>query len=308
MSNNQLKVISVQNISHNYEEHKALNNISFDVEKGEIFGMLGPDGAGKTTLIRILTTLILPSEGKAQVAGWDIFDDFKKIRSNIGYMPGRFSLYEDLSVEENLKLFASIFGTTIEENYHLIGDIYSQIEPYKSRKAGKLSGGMKQKLALSCAMIHAPDVIFLDEPTTGVDPVSRKEFWQMLHKLKREGITILVSTPYMDEASQCDRVGLLFKGNLMQIDTPDSIVNRFEYPLYEIRTEQKQNLATDLREINSVHSAYLSGENIHFTMEKDRGETDDIKKELSTKGHRQIYLQKVQPTIEDCFLELMKDE
>ena len=201
--------VEAKDLKRNYGKVEALKGISFKVPSGEIFGIIGPDGAGKTTLFRILTTLLLADSGSAVVDGDDVVKDFKSIRKKVGYMPGRFSLYQDLSVEENMKIFASIFNTSIEENYHLVKDIYSQIEPFKKRKAGALSGGMKQKLALSCALIHKPTVLFLDEPTTGVDPVSRKEFWDMLYKLKMQGITILVSTPYMDEASLCDRIALI---------------------------------------------------------------------------------------------------
>ena len=208
--------ISAHHIGKSYGNVRALGDISFDVDPGEIYGIIGPDGAGKTTLFRILTTLILADAGTATVTGLDVVKDYREIRNRIGYMPGRFSLYQDLTVEENLAFFATVFHTTIEENYHLIADIYRQIEPFKHRKAGKLSGGMKQKLALSCALIHKPSVLFLDEPTTGVDPVSRKEFWEMLIKLKKQGLTILVSTPYMDEASLCDRIALIQGGRFMQ--------------------------------------------------------------------------------------------
>ena len=300
-------MIEIKGISHHYDEHVALKPLNLSIKKGEIFGLLGPDGAGKTTLIRILTTLILPSEGNAEVNGMDIHTDFKSIRSNIGYMPGRFSLYEDLSVEENLNLFASIFGTTIEKNYHLVADIYKQIEPFKKRRAGQLSGGMKQKLALSCAMIHAPEVIFLDEPTTGVDPVSRKEFWQMLHKLKAAGITILVSTPYMDEASQCDRIGLLHNGEVMKIDTPEGVVNSFDFELYSITGGNKSKILKELRSLEFIHSAYLSGENINFTVSKiQKLEYAEIQQLLSEKGMSNLSISRMTPTVEDCFLELMK--
>ena len=205
-------VVSVREIAKSYGNVRALTGISFDISKGEIFGLIGPDGAGKTTLFRILNTLILPDEGVATVDGLDVVEGYKEIRKRVGYMPGRFSLYQDLTVEENLTFFATLFNTTIQENYHLVEDIYTQIEPFKNRRAGKLSGGMKQKLALSCALIHKPTVLFLDEPTTGVDPVSRKEFWEMLKRLKEEGITIVVSTPYMDEIRRCDRIAFINNG------------------------------------------------------------------------------------------------
>ena len=218
--------ISVQNISKSYKELNAVDAVSFEVNSGELFGLIGPDGAGKTTIFRILTTLLIADEGQATVVDFDVIKDFKAIRNSVGYMPGKFSLYQDLTVEENLTFFATIFGTTIKENYDLIEDIYVQIEPFKNRRAGALSGGMKQKLALCCALIHAPKVLFLDEPTTGVDPVSRKEFWQMLKRLQQKGITILVSTPYMDEAALCDRIALIQKGKVLKIDSPQTIMSK----------------------------------------------------------------------------------
>ena len=234
--------ISVKNISKSYKKVNALQNISFNVKKGELFGIIGPDGAGKTTLFRILTTLLFPNQGTASVAGFDVVNNYKNIRNSVGYMPGKFSLYQDLTVEENLDFFATIFGTTIEENYDLIKDIYVQIEPFKTRRAGKLSGGMKQKLALCCALIHKPKVLFLDEPTTGVDPVSRKEFWEMLKRLQQKGITILVSTPYMDEAELCDRIALIQDGKILEIDTPESIVKHYPNPIYNVRSSNMYQL------------------------------------------------------------------
>ena len=222
-----MSTVIVDQLYKSYGKVQALNGVNFTVDEGELYGIIGPDGAGKSTLFRVLTTLMLADKGQAQVMGYDVVKDYRKIRDIIGYMPGKFSLYQDLTVEENLRFFATVFNTTIEENYHLIADIYKQIEPFKRRKAGKLSGGMKQKLALSCALIHKPKVLFLDEPTTGVDPVSRKEFWGMLLKLKRQGITILVSTPYMDEASLCDRIALVQAGEFLQVDGQDApIVGR----------------------------------------------------------------------------------
>src|SRR6516225_11461618 len=223
-----MHAVVVENIVKNYKIKKseitALKGVSFEVSRGEIFGIIGPDGAGKTSLFRILTTLLLADSGSALVDGYDVIKDFKTIRGLVGYMPGRFSLYQDLSVSENLEFFATIFSTSIEENYHLVKDIYQQIEPFKTRRAGQLSGGMKQKLALCCALIHKPSVLFLDEPTTGVDAVSRKEFWEMLYRLKAQGITIMVSTAYMDEASLCDRVALIQKGNILSVDSPGGII------------------------------------------------------------------------------------
>ena len=220
-------MIHVENICKTFGKVQALGDVSLDVGKGELFGLIGPDGAGKTTLFRILCTLLLPDRGKASVEGFDVVKDMKEIRRRVGYMPGRFSLYQDLTVEENLRFFASLFGTTVDEGYDSIKAIYSQIEPFRKRRAGALSGGMKQKLALSCALVHQPDVLFLDEPTTGVDPVSRKEFWDMLAMLKDRGITIVASTPYLDEVRRCDRVAFLKEGSVHGIDTPDTILNRF---------------------------------------------------------------------------------
>ena len=250
-----MSIVCVENLVKTYNKGRvrALRGVSFDVDKGEIFGIIGPDGAGKTSLFRILTTLLLADSGKAIVDGFDVVKDYKKIRQHIGYMPGRFSLYQDMTVEENMQFFATVFKTTIQENYHLVKDIYQQIEPFKKRRAGKLSGGMKQKLALSCALIHAPHVLFLDEPTTGVDPVSRKEFWEMLQRLKKNfGLSIIVSTPYMDEAVQCDRIALIQDGNFMTIDTPQGIVDSYDEELWAVRSDKMHLLLTDLRKIDGV--------------------------------------------------------
>ena len=262
-----MQPVVVENIVQNYRTKKmvveALKGISFTVDRGEIFGIIGPDGAGKTSLFRILTTLLLAESGKATVDGFDVVTDYKQIRNRIGYMPGRFSLYQDLSVEENLQFFATIFNTTIQQNYDLIKDIYQQIEPFKDRKAGALSGGMKQKLALCCALIHKPSVLFLDEPTTGVDAVSRKEFWEMLHRLKLQGITILVSTAYMDEASLCDRVALIQKGELLSVDTPKNIISQFKKPLWAIRADEMYKLMNDITAGASIESYYPFGQYHH---------------------------------------------
>ncbi|MCK5277870.1 MAG: ABC transporter ATP-binding protein [Cyclobacteriaceae bacterium] len=298
-------MININSINKSYGDVKALNDINIDVNGGEIFGLIGPDGAGKTTLIRILTTLLLPDSGSARVMNLDVIKEFRRLRRVFGYMPGRFSLYEDLTVEENLELFASIFGTSIEENYYLIEDIYKQIEPFKKRRAGKLSGGMKQKLALSCAMIHKPEVIFLDEPTTGVDPVSRKEFWQMLKKLKSHGITIFVSTPYMDEASLCDRIALIQDGHLLSINTPEAIVQQYEGELYSIISDRKHDLLHDLRNYKSARSVFLFGSHIHYSDQKDSFDKRELTSYLQQLGYNDIEIVKIEPVIEDCFLALM---
>jgi ABC-type multidrug transport system ATPase subunit len=281
----------------------ALQGISFDVKQGELFGIIGPDGAGKTSLFRILTTLLLADEGTATVDGYDVIKDYKSIRQRVGYMPGKFSLYQDLTVKENLDFFATIFNTTVEENYELIKDIYSQIEPFKDRKAGKLSGGMKQKLALSCALIHRPSVLFLDEPTTGVDAVSRKEFWEMLTRLKEQGITILVSTPYMDEASLCDRVALIQSGKILSINTPQGIVDSFGKKLLAVKSNDMLHLLKDLKQCKEVEDAYPFGEYHHVVLKKDGEEL--LKSYLEQKGHL-FKLKEAKPNIEDCFMALMK--
>jgi ABC-type multidrug transport system ATPase subunit len=301
-----MKAVTVENISKSYGKLKAIENISFEVEKAEIFGLIGPDGAGKTSIFRILTSLILPDNGKAHLLNYDVVKDYRKIRQIIGYMPGRFSLYPDLSVEENLNFFASVFGTTIEENYDLVKDIYHQIEPFKKRRAGALSGGMKQKLALSCALIHKPEVLILDEPTTGVDAVSRKEFWEMLRKLKDKGITILVSTPYMDEASLCDRVALIQKGKIMQIDTPAEIVKRFDKKLYAIRTENIYDLLVSLRNFELTNSVFPFGQFVHFTAKDDLNNMAGLNDYLLKNNFKNIEINEINPGIEDCFMALMK--
>ncbi len=302
-----MQSIVVKNISKSYGkkgEIAALHDISFEVETGSLFGIIGPDGAGKTTLFRILTTLLLADKGTATVEGMDVVLSFKEIRKRIGYMPGKFSLYPDLSVEENLNFFATIFNTSIEENYDLIKDIYVQIEPFKKRKAGKLSGGMKQKLALSCALIHRPEVLFLDEPTTGVDAVSRKEFWEMLKGLKAQGITILVSTPYMDEASLCDKVALIQKGQILTINTPQGIVDEFEYPLWAAKSANMLQLLNNLKNLPYIKDVYPFGEYHHIVLQSAGG-VELLKKYVASQTAEKIEILKVVPNIEDCFIGFM---
>jgi len=283
----------------------AVDAVSFSVEKGELFGLIGPDGGGKTSIFRMLTTLLLPDSGNATVDELDIVKDYKTIRSKVGYMPGKFSLYQDLTVEENLQFFATLFNTTITENYDLIKDIYVQIEPFKTRRAGKLSGGMKQKLALCCALIHKPTVLFLDEPTTGVDVVSRKEFWEMLKKLKDQGITILVSTPYMDEATLCDRIALIQSGKIMSIDTPQNIINAFPQNLYAIKSTDIYQLLKDVRTNKDVNSCFAFGEYLHLTFKNEAPESENkLKNFLVYKNHKDLEIKKIEPTIEDCFIRL----
>jgi len=298
--------IKIKNISKSFKTVKALKNISFEVKEGELFGLIGPDGAGKTTLFRILTTLLIADEGTASVAGYDVLSHFKDIRNSVGYMPGRFSLYQDLTVEENLTFFATIFGTTIAENYDLIKDIYVQIAPFKNRRAGDLSGGMKQKLALSCALIHKPKVLFLDEPTTGVDPVSRKEFWDMLKRLQQKGITILVSTPYMDEAALCDRIALIQDGKILQIDSPQEIVKHHPKKIYNVRADNMYQLIESLKAYPNSYSIYPFGEFVHYSDKNTAFKSDKLRHYLEEKGLKNILIAETKATIEDTFMELAK--
>ncbi|MDR2806377.1 MAG: ABC transporter ATP-binding protein [Dysgonamonadaceae bacterium] len=294
----------VSQVNKSFGKVQALKNVSFEVRQGELFGLIGPDGAGKTTLFRILTSLVLADSGNVFVDGLDVVNEYKLLRKRIGYMPGRFSLYPDLTVEENLNFFATLFNTTIQENYRLIAPIYRQIEPFKTRRAGKLSGGMKQKLALSCALIHKPSVLFLDEPTTGVDPVSRQEFWEMLRLLKAEGISIVVSTPYMNEANLCDRIALIQRGEILSVAAPEQIVAQFPKKLYRTSVaegESHASLLRELRENSAVESVFIFGEYLHVTFKDDRPALDPAGKlDLSIAAFTEIA-----PTIEDCFIYLM---
>ncbi len=302
--------VEVKNIKKTFTVEKstvtALQDISFDVNKGELFGLIGPDGAGKTTLFRILTTLMLANSGRASVDGYDVVEDYKEIRKRVGYMPGRFSLYQDLTVEENLSFFATLFNTSIEENYDLVKDIYVQIEKFKTRKAGALSGGMKQKLALSCALIHKPSVLFLDEPTTGVDAVSRKEFWDLLHNLQRQKITIVVSTPYMDEASLCDRVALIQEGRILDIDSPEGITQKFKHTLWSVRADNMYNLLTELNAQSEVNSCYPFGQEHHVTFKSGSENVELLATRLNQLGHKSVKFERINAGIEDCFMDLME--
>lgn len=301
-------IISLDNIEKSFKSVIALDRISFEVDKGELFGLIGPDGAGKTTLLRIVTTLLKPSGGKATIHGMDSVADFKKIRPLLGYMPGRFSLYTDLTVEENLRFFASIFGTSPEENYELVKDIYIQIESFKHRKAGALSGGMKQKLALSCALIHKPELLVLDEPTTGVDAVSRREFWDMLDKLKNQGITIIVSTPYMDEALRCDRIAMIQSGKILGIDKPDIITSYFSKKLYAVTGANKFNLLKTLREYEFSDTVYPFGETVHYTDKRGEFNKKELEIYLKNMGIKDSKVYGIEAGIEDTFMDLMKNE
>jgi len=298
--------ITVKNISKSYGKVEALKGISFTVNPGELFGLIGPDGAGKTTLLRILTTLLIADEGEADVASYEVVKEYKSIRNQVGYMPGRFSLYQDLTVAENLNFFATIFGTTIEENYDLIKDIYVQIEPFKDRRAGKLSGGMKQKLALSCALIHKPKVLFLDEPTTGVDPVSRKEFWDMLKRLQKKNITILVSTPYMDEAALCDRIALIQDGSILEIDTPGAIVKKYPKAIYNVGANNMYRLIESLNAYEHKHSVFPFGEFVHYTDNRPDFDATSLKRYLEAQKLSEIHIEETKATIEDTFMELAR--
>lgn len=302
-------MIEVRNIRKVYGKEKtvAVKDVTFSVGKGELFGLIGPDGAGKTSIFRILTTLLLPDGGSASVIGYDVVKDYRHIRNSVGYMPGKFSLYQDLSVEENLNFFATVFNTTVEANYHLIKDIYVQIEPFKKRRAGKLSGGMKQKLALCCALIHKPQVLFLDEPTTGVDPVSRKEFWEMLKRLREQGITILVSTPYMDEATLCDRIALIQEGNILSIETPQNIIASYPSDLFAIKASRMSALLKALQKSEKIKTAYAFGESAHVVFTEPKVNETEMIRELEEKGVTDVEIQKITPSIEDCFINLLKN-
>ena len=300
-----IKVIETSGIGKKFGTTTALEGISFSVNESEVFGIIGPDGAGKTTLFRIITTLLLPDTGEISVLGKDCRTGYRELRKEIGYMPGRFSLYQDLSVEENLNFYATVFGTTVKENYELIEDIYSHIEPFRKRLAGKLSGGMKQKLALSCALIHKPRLLILDEPTTGVDAVSRSEFWDMLGKLRQHNITILVSTPYMDEAMRCDRVALIQNGRMLAIDTPGKIREGFSRKLFSISATEKYKLINALRSFHSTITSYPFGNSVHVTFTEDKIPSD-LDAHLKSKGLSHVVIAETLAGIEDRFLELMQ--
>src|SRR3984957_14769026 len=298
------KAVIVKNLVKVYGKGKtAVDNVSFSVKPGEIFGLIGPDGAGKTSIFRVLTTLLLPDGGSATVDGLDVVKDYKQIRTRVGYMPGRFSLYQDLSVEENLNFFATVFDTTVEANYHLIKDIYDQLEPFKKRRAGKLSGGMKPKLALCCVLIHKPVVLFLDEPTTGVDPVSRKEFWEMLKQLKAQNITIVVSTPYMDEANKCDQIALIQSGKLLSVDTPGNIVKSYPEQLYAVKADNMHKLLKILRGYDKVMSSYTFGEFAHVSFKDPHVNVNEVTDYLKQQGLSDIELTTTAVTIENILFK-----
>jgi len=325
--------VSVQDLIKTYDKGKvlAVDKVSFEVKAGELFGLIGADGAGKSTIFRILTTVLLADSGSATLAGYDVVRDYREIRNRVGYMPGKFSLYQDLTVQENLEFFATVFGTTIEANMDLIKDIYDQIKPFSNRRAGKLSGGMKQKLALCCALIHKPEVLLLDEPTTGVDVVSRKEFWEMLKKLKAQGITIIVSTPYMDEAKLCERIALIQNGRIMSVDTPGNIIRAYPEKLFAAKSDDIYKLLKDFRNHPEVDRAFAFGEFIHISLKNAErttlnAERSTLNAERSTlnaerttvssqldilnriaaeNNHTGIQIKEIEPGIEDSFILLM---
>ena len=297
-------MIKIENISKHYGDVRALNGISFEVQKGQLYGLIGPDGSGKTSLFRILTTLLIPTEGKASLNGFDTVKDYKSIRKMVGYMPERFSLYMDLTVEENLKFFATVFGTTVRENYHLIKDIYQMLEPFKHRRAGDLSGGMKQKLALSCALIHKPEILLLDEPTTGVDPVSRKDFWEMLKKLQKAGLTTLVSTPFMDDAELCDEVALIQDGEILTINTPEVIAGKYPHKLWKIVSKNNYRTLKVLDSFNHKISAFSFGNSVHLATDHQVSK-EEVENHLTHNNVKIITLEPIVANIEDVFMELM---
>lgn len=304
-----MSILIVQDLIKKYNNHVALSNLTFQVERGEIFGIIGPDGAGKSTLFNILATLILPSSGEIRILDKDILKDYKKIRKEIGYLPGTFSLYPDLTVQENLSFFSTMYGVGIKENLPMIMPIWRQISPFKDREAGKLSGGMKQKLALCCALIHRPKILLLDEPTTGVDPVSRKEFWDLLDQIKEYDVTVLVSTPYMDEVTRCNRIALMQEGRFITNDTPQNIVSLFKGELYALKTPHLFQLLELMPNFKGENSFYPYGEFLHIAFYQD------IESEKNNFLHfleesRIVYenFRQIDPLIEDCFIELIKED
>lgn len=303
-----MATIEIDRVCKSYGAVQALNEVSLSVEPGEIYGLIGPDGAGKTTLFRILVTLLVPDRGSARIEGYDVVRDYRTIRSRIGYMPGRFSLYQDLTVAENLDFFATMFGTSVAENYENIREIYAQIEPFRDRRAGKLSGGMKQKLALCCALVHRPTVLFLDEPTTGVDAVSRKDFWNMLYRIRNAGVTMLVSTPYMDEASLCDRISLIQKGRIIETGTPAGIVAKYPHRLFGVSGMPAYSLLKYLRQCPGVLRCFSFGSEHHVAVDPARTSTEHLQATLEQAGFRQVVVREISASIEDCFMELAKED
>jgi len=297
-----MNAIEAHNICMSFGNLKALTDININVRQGEIYGLLGPDGAGKTTLFRILTTLLLPDSGNAEVCGFNVVRQYNQIRGISGYMPGRFSLYPDMSVEENLNFYASLFGGRVSDNFDMIAPIYNQLEPFRKRRAANLSGGMKQKLALCCALVHKPKILFLDEPTTGVDAVSRSEFWDILGEIKKGGMPILVSTPYMDEASRCDRISLINSGRILETGTLGEILSRNAMPVLAVKGNDNYHTLLDVRKVRGVKEAFLFGEHIHVFVEAgfDRNSLSSLP------GMEEV--KKIEPNIEDVFIKIMSHE
>ena len=300
-------VVNIKNLSHSYGATVALDNVSLEVERGEMFGIIGPDGSGKSTLYRILATLLIPTKGEVLVMGLNPVTDYKKIRTKIGYMPERFSLYQDLTVNENLKFYASLFGVSVKENYDLIAPIFGQLERFPNRRAGALSGGMKQKLALSCALIHRPEILLLDEPTTGVDAVSRSEFWDMLSQLRQAGITILVSTSYMDEATRCERIAMINKGHILDIDTPENLVNKLDENLYCAYASDMFELLNRLRLTSGVKKCYTFGATLHVVTDNSFN-PGMVTQQLTANGLNDVKIYRTKGDIEDLFIKLTRDE
>lgn len=296
--------IKAEGICKSYKKVTALKDIYINIDNGEIFGLIGPDGAGKTTLFRILTTLSLADRGTAEVCGLDVVKDYVKIRSEIGYMPGHFALYQDLSVEENLQFYASIFGTDVKSNYGNIKEIYRQLEPFKTRRAGALSGGMKQKLALCCALVHRPKVLFLDEPTTGVDAVSRKEFWAMLRRIRESGVSILVSTPYMDEAALCDRIAMISEGHIIGGGTPEQIRESYPDKLYAAKGSDIFGMLRVLRATEGVIECNSFGSLCHVSVGETGPDASALESVLKQAGFADARVESIEPGIEDCFMRL----
>lgn len=282
--------------------------LSFTIRRGEIFGLIGPDGAGKTTLFRLLTSLFEPEKGKVFLDGLDTKDQYREVRQHIGYMPGQFSLYQDLTVKENLEFFATIYDSKIEDNYELIADIYDQIAPFKNRKAMALSGGMKQKLALCCALIHKPKVLFLDEPTTGIDPVSRVELWDMLGRLSEHQVTVVVSTAYMDEANRCNRVALMQAGQIISLDTPQKITAAYPYDLFSVSGDPMIQMLKDLRKLSNAESCFAFGDTHHLAVRKGVARSEEIERYLYEKGYKNVTVKNIEPTLEDSFMSLSSEE
>lgn len=296
-------IIELNNIKKAYGDLVALDDVSFSVDPGELFGLIGPDGSGKSTVYRILSTLLLPDSGEARVCGLNVATDYKRLRTIIGYMPEKFSLYSDLTVEENLNFFAKVFGVKVSDNFDLIAPIFGQLQKFPHRKAGKLSGGMKQKLALSCALIHRPKILLLDEPTTGVDAVSRSEFWNMLANLREQGISIMVSTSYMDEATRCDRIAMILRGKVLGVDTPENLVAGQDENLFNAVSGNMFRLLTELRKLPSVKNCYTFGATLHVVASGDFNPSETVER-LRAAGLTDVKIFPARGDIEDLFIKM----